>query len=118
MILLARRLRYPRVARRCGTSVPFNPDLSAEWAPPTAEYDVADPRVAMAVPHFDTIGIFVFSTEPSARAFEEPRASPRHEFVPLSLAPARDLPARPDLPSPHEDDDCEDRDSGNEERVW
>ena len=79
------------------SSVPFNCDFSAEWVP-GAEHDVAHPRLAVTVPHLDMVGVFFFfSAEPGSRPFIEPRTSEAHELVPLSLAPARHLPARPDF---------------------
>ena len=98
-------------------SVPFNANLSAEWVPPGAKYDVAGPRLAVAIPHLDVVGVFVFSAKPGARAFMEPGTSPLHELVPLPLTPTRHLPAGPDLPRPHQEDDGKDRHTGNEERV-
>jgi hypothetical protein len=64
------------------------------------------------------VGVFFFSAEPGSRPFIEPGTSKTHEFVSLSLAPARYLPARPNLPRPHHDDDCGDRDGSYEEGMW
>src|SRR5262245_21844518 len=99
------------------SSVPFNRDLSAERVP-GAEHDVAHPRIAVAVPHLDMVGVFFFSAEPGSRPFIEPRTSEAHELVSLSLAPAGHLPARPDLARPHQEDDCDDCDANYEDRVW